>query len=144
MKFTTITADSGHALLCDDGSITLVDALVDVLEIELREHGHFGNLMYHVSQGDRPAVKRALRSILLQPVDAGQLCPLGRNLVTMLSGTGPDNLRPLRPWLLDRIEARTTSLYRHSLERRIDALAAQIEGASFVFTRSALRILSGG
>lgn len=141
MKHSPITADTTSGLLHEDGSATLIHELAELLVIQIKEHGHFGNVMHHIAGGDWLAVDRALRDVLTLPHHQAAMSALARNLVTMLHGTSAANLRPFRPWLLDQVECQTTGLYRRSLERRLDLLADQIRAAEFVFTKSAARIL---
>ena len=141
MKHSPIIAATTVGLLHEDGSATLIDAVVELLVIQIKGHGHYGNVMHHVSGGDWAAVDRALRELLVLPHDHEAISPLARNLVTMLHGTVAANLRTFRPWLLDSIERHTTVLYRRILERRLDHLADRIRAADFVFTKSAARIL---
>lgn len=141
MKLTPILADSTHALLCDDGSTVQLDLLAELVVIALKGHGHFGNVVHHISSGDWAAVHRALREVFLLPADARTLSPLARNLVTMC-GSRTRNLSPFRPWLLERVERQTTDLYRRSLERRLDVLIEQIGALEVRFTKSAFRILA--
>ncbi len=141
MKHSSITADTTSHLLHEDGSTTAISALAELLVIEIKGHGHIGNVMHHVSRGDWAAVDKAVRELLAMPYQAGTMSPLARNLVTMLHGTCAPNLRPFRPWLLQHIECRSTSFYRKSLELRLDLLAEQILSSKFVFTKSAARIL---
>lgn len=141
MKHSPIIADTTSGLLHEDGSTTLLDEVVELLVIQIKGHGHFGNVIHHVAGGDWAAVDRAMRELLVLPQDQGPMSSLARNLVTMLHATSAENLRPFRPWLLDQIERQTTGLYRRSLERRLDLLADQIRAAKFVFAKSAARIL---
>ena len=141
MKHSPIIAETAGGLLHEDGSATLLQELAALLVIQIKSHGHFGNVMHHVAGGDWTAVDRALREVLALPHEHEAMSPLARNLVTMLHGTSAANLRPFRPWLLEQVERQTTRLYRRSLERRLDMLADQIRAARFVFSRSALRIL---
>jgi hypothetical protein len=138
MKHGSITA---FELLLEDGSATLINALAELLVIQIKGHGHFGNVMHHVSGGDWSDVETAIRELLVLPHDCQALSPLGKNLVTMLHSSSTANLRPFRPWLLDQLETQTTGLFRWSLERRLDELAAQIRNVEFVFAKSAARIL---
>jgi hypothetical protein len=142
MKHSPLIADTAGGLLHEDGSATLIHDLAALLVIQIKGHGHFGNVMHHVARGDWAAVDRALRDVLALPHGYEALSPLARNLVTMLHGTSAANLRPFRPWLLEQVERQTTGLYRRSLERRLDLLADQIRAATFVFSKSAPRILS--
>ena len=141
MEHSLIIADTTGGLLHDDGCATLIYEMVELLVIEIKGHGHFGNILHHVAGGDWVAMHQALREVLALPYDQEAVSPLARNLVTMLHGTSTANLRPFRPWLLDHVERQTTGLYRRSLERRLDQLADQIRAEEPVFTRSALRIL---
>ena len=141
MKLTPILADSTHALLCEDGSTVQLDMLAELLVIELKGHGHFGNIAHHISCGDWAAMHHALREVFLLPPTAQALTPLARNLVTML-GSRTCDLYPFRPWLLERVELQTTGLYRRTLERRVDELVVQVRHLEFTFTKSAFRILA--
>lgn len=141
MKITPILADSTHALLCDDGSTVQLDMLAEFIAIELKEHGHFGNIVHHISSGDRASVHHALRELLLLPREAKLLSPLAINIVTMF-GSRTSNLAPFRTWLLERVERQSTELYRRSLERHIDMLVEEARSLEFRFTKSAFRILA--
>ena len=141
MKLTPILADSTHALLCEDGSTVQLDMLAELVVIELKGHGHFGNIVHHISSGDWSAVHHALRELFLLPREAQTLSPLARNLVTLF-GSRTRNLIPFRPWLLERVERQTTSLYRRTLERCVDVLIEQVGDLEFRFTKSAFRILA--
>lgn len=124
MNLSPILADSTHALLCEDGSTVQFDMLAELVVIQLKGHGHFGNIVHHISRGDWPTVHSALRELFLLPREAQTLSPLAKNLVTMI-GSGTSNLISFRPWMLDQVERQTTNLYRHSLERRVDMLIQQ-------------------
>lgn len=141
MKITPFYADAIDALLCEDGSTVHLDRLAELVVIDLKGHGHFGNVAHHISRGDWTAVHNALREVLMLPQAAETLSPLARNLVTLL-GARTRNLRPFRPWLLERVEGQTTELYRRSLERRVDALAEQLGRFEFRFSKSAFRIIA--
>jgi hypothetical protein len=138
MKHASITA---FELLLEDGSATLINALAEGLVVEIKHHGHFGNVVHHVSAGDWSAVAKAMRELFVLPHDCRTLSPLARNLVTMLHRSSAANLRPFGPWLLDQVERQTTALFRRSLERRLDDLEGQIRHMEFAFTKSAARIL---
>jgi hypothetical protein len=139
MKHGSITA---LELLLEDGSATLINALAELLAIQIKSHGHFGNVMHHVSGGNWSAVEDAMRELFVLPHACDTLSPLARNLVTMLHRSSAANLRSFGPWLLDRVERQTTALFRRSLERRLDDLEGQIRQMEFAFTKSAARILS--
>jgi hypothetical protein len=136
-----VAASTGGLLLHEYGSATLLDTMAEGLVSDIKGHGHYGNVMHHVAGGIWTAVGKALLELLVLPQDHKILSPLARNLVTMLHGSVANNLLAFRPWLLDRVERQTTSLYRVTLERRLDLLAGQIRTAEVVFTKSAARIL---
>ena len=139
MKHTSITA---FELLLEDGSATLINALAELIVIQVKDHGHFGNVIHHVSSGDWSAVGDAMRELFVLPHDCRTLTPLARNLVTMLHRSSAANLRPFGPWLLDQVERQTTALFRRSLERRLEDLEGEIRRMEVAFTKSAARILS--
>lgn len=141
MKFAPILAHSTHALLLDDGNTVPLDMLAELLVIELKGHGHFGNIVHHVSSGDWAAVHHALRELFQLPGAARMLSPLAMNIVRML-GSPTRNLSPFRPWLLQRVERQSTDLYRRSFERRLDMLIEETEALEVRFTKSAFRILA--
>lgn len=129
MKIDPISPQATQCLLHEDGSATFLEPLTELLVAEIKGHGHYGNVTHHVARGDWGKVSSALRELLVLPADPLTLSPLARNLTTMLDGKSAANLRPFRNWLLDKVEAQTTNLYRRSLARRLDALEVQIRAA---------------
>lgn len=142
MNIDSIPPDSIHSLLHEDGSVTLLDSLTAGLVVAIKQHGHYGNIAHHVSGGDWQAVSSAWRELLVLPSEYQELSGLAKNFVTMLDEQQPPNLRPFRGWLFDHVEQLTTTLYRRSLERRLDAIWHQLEATDFIFRKTALRILA--
>ena len=52
MKHSSIITDITSHLLHEDGSITAIGALAELLVIQIKEHGHIGNVTHHVARGD--------------------------------------------------------------------------------------------
>ncbi|MBU1307673.1 MAG: hypothetical protein KKF33_19385 [Alphaproteobacteria bacterium] len=129
MKIDPISPQATQCLVLEDGSATFLESLTELLVAEIKGHGHYGNVTHHVARGDWDKVSSALRELLVLPPGHLMLSPLARNLATMLDGKSAANLRPFRNWLLDKVEAQTTSLYRRSLARRLEALVVQIRAA---------------
>jgi len=141
MKFSEITAEA-PALMREDGLAVNLDAVVDLLVIRIKEHGHFGNVLHHVAKGDWAAVRRALGQIVIGRQAANTLTGIAPNLVRLLAGKGSPNIRPFGAWLLTYLEAESSTLFRHLVARRIATLNAEIEAQSVRFRTSALRAIS--
>ena len=76
----------------------LPNDLAFILVAALRQHGHIGNVLTHISGTNWTKVEQALRSILDLDVGSQALSPLSQNIVELIYGDRGVTGRIMKPY----------------------------------------------
>lgn len=77
----------------------LPNDLAFILVAALRQHGHIGNVLTHISGTNWTKVEQALRSILDPDVGSQALSPLAQNIIELIGGDRGVTGRITKPYL---------------------------------------------
>lgn len=95
----------------------------------LRQHGHIGNVLTHISRTNWTNIELALRTIIDPDVDSQSLSPLAQNIVELICGERGVTGRITKPYFRTALNRILGTDGAARLIERIDGLFVQLECA---------------